>query len=450
MKSTRTAKRFAALTGVFSVALTLANCSSNSSGSANGSTTLQYAMWDNTQVPAYQACADKFHAENPKITVKITQTAYASYWTTLNTGFVAGTAPDVFVDVTSYYPDFVKNKEIENLSPLIARDKVDMSLYQLGTGTDWIDNGGVYGLQKDLDGIGLVYNPAAAAKAGVSAAALQSVTWNPTDGGSYEQLIKKLTVDTSGRNGLNPAFDKNSVKTYGSAAPDSGNVIGQQDWGNLAAEAGAKLIDKNPFGTRYGFDDPALVKTVGWYQKMIADGYMMNPDKVGGLGNKALFETGKIATATAGSWTASDLGTASVSLKWATFPRGPQGVKVYSNSIADSINAGSKNQAVAWSWVKYLGTDECQSLVAAKGVVFPALKSATAKADVAYKSKGINLSPILAEIQNPDSKLSIPVSDNYQQISQLAGPALQSIWLGAADPATALSGLNKQVNALFK
>jgi multiple sugar transport system substrate-binding protein len=34
---------------------------------------VSYWLWDANQLPAYQACADKFTAANPNVTVKITQ-----------------------------------------------------------------------------------------------------------------------------------------------------------------------------------------------------------------------------------------------------------------------------------------------------------------------------------------------------------------------------------------
>src|SRR4051812_43573286 len=43
-------------------------------GAAEGSgVTITYQLWDSNQQPAYQACADKFHEQNPNITVKIEQ-----------------------------------------------------------------------------------------------------------------------------------------------------------------------------------------------------------------------------------------------------------------------------------------------------------------------------------------------------------------------------------------
>ena len=41
------------------------------------------------------------------------------------------------------------------------------------------------------------------------------MTWNPTDGGTYEKTIAHLTVDKNGKRGDEPGFDKTKVEVYG-------------------------------------------------------------------------------------------------------------------------------------------------------------------------------------------------------------------------------------------
>src|SRR4051812_38700093 len=60
--------------------------------------TITYQLWDSNQQPAYQACADEFHKQNPGITVKLTQLGWDDYWRGIQTGMVGATAPDVFTD----------------------------------------------------------------------------------------------------------------------------------------------------------------------------------------------------------------------------------------------------------------------------------------------------------------------------------------------------------------
>jgi len=137
-------------------------------------TEINYWLWDNNQLPSYRACADAFEKKNPDIKVKITQTGWFDYWTALSTAFVSGTAPDVFWDHLSRYPDFVENNLLVDLAPLIARDNVPTDIYVGGLVKVWGRGAKQYGLPKDWDTIGIVYNKAMLDRAGVDPKSL----WN--------------------------------------------------------------------------------------------------------------------------------------------------------------------------------------------------------------------------------------------------------------------------------
>src|SRR5580692_12958562 len=100
--------------------------------SAHAATEISYWLWDTNQLPAYKACAAEFQKQNPDITVKIAQTAWSDYWTGISTGFVSGSAPDVFTDHLARYPEFALNEQLVDLAPLIKQDKVD-------TGVTWVN-----------------------------------------------------------------------------------------------------------------------------------------------------------------------------------------------------------------------------------------------------------------------------------------------------------------------
>jgi ABC-type glycerol-3-phosphate transport system substrate-binding protein len=127
---------------------------------AQAVTEINYWLWDNNQLASYQACAEAFEKQNPDIKIKITQTGWFDYWTALSTAFVSGTAPDVFWDHLSRYPEFISNNLLVDLAPLIARDKVSTDIYVGGLVKVWGRNGKQYGLPKDWDTIGIVYNKA--------------------------------------------------------------------------------------------------------------------------------------------------------------------------------------------------------------------------------------------------------------------------------------------------
>jgi ABC-type glycerol-3-phosphate transport system substrate-binding protein len=209
-------------------------------GDAGSGVTINYQLWDANQQPPYQACADEFHKENPNITVKITQLGWGDYWSGIQTGMVGGTAPDVFTDHLAKFAEFATKNQLVDLQPFVDKDKVDTGQYLKGLADLWVRDGKRYGLPKDWDTIAIVYNADMLTKAGVDPASLKDLTWNAQDGGTFGQLIAKLTVDSNGKNGADPAFDKTKVVQYGFVPQGAGGFSGQTQWSWLAVSNGFK------------------------------------------------------------------------------------------------------------------------------------------------------------------------------------------------------------------
>jgi multiple sugar transport system substrate-binding protein len=440
---------------ILAVALagTLAACSSSkgSDSASDAKVTLNYWLWDDNQTASYQECADAFHAANPNITVKITQTAWAQYWQNLTTQLASGGAPDVWTDHASYYPQFVTSNQILDIQPYVTRDHVDLSQYQAGLADLFVKDGKRYGLPKDWDTMALVYNTTLLTKQGIAAGDLTNLTWNPSDGGTLEQVIAKATVDKNGHNGLDPAFDKNNVKVYGFLPEWADGSQGQNGWGDFAESDGFTFLDKNPWGTHYNFDDPKLAATINWYKDLIAKGYAPKFDKQSTLGRDAVMDAGQGAITITGSWTINEYlsPTAKQKYAFAPLPVGPAGRKTAINGLSDAIYAGTKHKEQAWQWVKFLGSSGCQDLVAKNAVVFPALKEATDKALAAHEAKGQDVHVFTDEAKAPGGTFFLPITDHGNEISQNVQDTIQSIILGQSDAATALKKSNDTVNAMF-
>jgi multiple sugar transport system substrate-binding protein len=428
----------------------LTACSTGSSADAGGATTLQYWMWDDTQMPAYKQCAADFHKENPDISVKVTQTAWAQYWTNLTTQIAAGSAPDVWVDQASYYPQFVQDKQIVDIQPMVEKDEVDLSQYVDGLADVWKDGDARYGLPKDWDTMGLVYNKADLAAAGVDPASLSKLTWNPEDGGTFGQLIAKLTVDKDGHNGLDADFDKKNVKTYGFLPEWSDGSQGQNGWGNLAVSNGWTYANKNPFGTKFHYSDPKLTETISWLAGLSGKGYAPALDTQSTLARAEVLTNGGGALTTLGSFNLSSYKGKTDQYGFAPMPIGPEGRKSAINGLSDAIYAGSKHQDQAWKWVKYLASSKCQDTVAATGVVFPAIKEASAKSAAVREKDGLDAQVFLDEQQAKGGTFSIPISQHGTEINQIVQDAIQSVALGKESAKSSLTDANSKVNALFK
>ena len=451
-----------ALAAVTALSLTLTACGGESEPAAtNGgdgeavdtsaaSGQIDYWLWDNNQKPVYEQCADDFKEESG-ITVTITQYAWDDYWTGVTNGFVAGTAPDVFTNHLSKYPELVSQGQLVPLDATLEADGFDVSNYQEGLADLWVGQDGQrYGLPKDFDTVAIFYNKALIEAAGVDEAELASLDWNPEDGGSYEKMIAHLTVDTNGVRGDEPGFDKNKVAVYGLGLDGgSGGGNGQTQWSMYTGTTGWTHTDKNPWGTKYNYDAPEFKDTISWMASLADKGYMPTVEAVTGQSSGDIFGAGKYAMITNGSWMINQMfGYTGVETGLAPTPVGPSGERASMyNGLADSVWAGSDNKAAAVKWVEYLGSAACQDVVGEAGVVFPAIPSATEKAQAAFADRGIDVEPFLVHV-NEGTTFLFPITDYASQISGIMQPAVDAVFTGQAD-VDSLDAANEQVNALF-
>jgi len=418
--------------------------------SAHAATEINYWLWDALQLPAYKAAAEAFEKANPDIKVKITQTAWGDYWTTLSTGFVSGTAPDVFTDHLARYPEFVQNELLVDIGPLIKKDQVPTDIYLGGLYDLWGKGGKQYGLPKDWDTIAIVYNKAMLEKAGVDPKELNDLTWNPKDGGTFGQLIAKLSVDEAGNNGLSPNFNPKKVKQYGLLIDGSPDGFGQVEWSHFAVSNGFKFHD-GPWAKGFHYDDPKLADTFKWIVDMMKKGYLVPAKDARQLGANGFFAAGKGAMALTGSWSINwYMDNAKFDKGFAPLPKGPDGRKSMFNGLADSIWVGSKHKDEAWKWVKFLGSEEGQKIIAGYGVVFPAIKSDAELAEQVMSKKGVDVSAFLTEATAPNGTFLFPIADHAADVLHATKIGLDSILLNGADPAATFKKVNSEVNGYFE
>ncbi len=412
--------------------------------------TIRYVLWDSAQQPAYEKCAAAFTAKNPNINIKIEQSGWDDYWTSIQTGFVSGNAPDVFTDHLAKYPEFANKGQLVDIQPLIDQDKVDTSIYLKGLADLWVKDGKRYGLPKDWDTIAVFYNQDMLKKAGVDPAVMKDWTWNPKDGGTFEQTIAKLTLDKNGKNGLDPAFDKNNVVQYGFLHEGGGSGVGQTQWSMYAVSNGWKVND-GPWATKYYYDDPKLAETMDWYAGLIKKGYAEKQEDQSSLGAATLFQSGKGAMVTEGSWNINNfVQNSKFPVGFGLLPVGPAGRKSMFNGLADSIWVGTQHPKEAWEWVKFLASPECENIVGDSGVVFPAIQSGVDKSLANHKAAGLDVTAFTQEATDPNGTFLFPIADHASEVDNIMKPTMDSIMLGKSDAATALKAANEQVNALFQ
>lgn len=410
---------------------------------------IKYWMWDGNQSPVYRQCADKFEAANPDIKITIKQDGWDNYWSTLTTGFVAGTAPDVFVNHVSHLPEFLANGVTLDLADHIAADKVDLKAYIPGLAETWSKDGKQWGLPKDWDTIAFFYNKDMIKAAGISEDELRNLTWNPQDGGTFQQVVAKLSIDKDGKHGNEAGYDARNVAVYGFATDATDLGFGQTQWSFFAASNGVKFIDQ-AWGTKYLYDDPKLAETMGWFRDLaLKHGFSVPQEHSSNLLAVALFSAGKAAIVPDGSWNISSYrDTVKFPFGIAPLAVGPKGRWSMFNGVADSIWSGSKHPEEAWQWVKYLGSSECQSIVGKSGVVFPARPEGVKLAEEAHKADGLDVSAFTL-VAKPESTFSYPISDHGGEIKAILDTAVSKILLDQGEPAEVLKSANDEINTLF-
>ena len=451
-------RAFASLT-----VLLLAGCgwSGADATTSAGGGTIEYWLWDSGQQPGYQKCADAFASENPGLKVHISQYGWDVYWNKLTAGFIADTAPDVFTDHLNKFAQFVDLKVLRPLDDLGPTSDIRDADYQEGLAQLWKGQDGKrYGSPKDWDTIAMFYNPAALSSAGISPSDLSTLTWNPTDGGTFEKTIAHLTVDRNGRRGDEPGFDKNDVKQYGFGSDGSGGAgWGQTQWSAFAGSNGWQATDKNPWGTRFNLDQPALQDTLNWYFGLSKKGYIPCFAEIGGnnpVGPDKQIQSGIAAMALSGSWmisTFSNLTDASgkkLDIGIAPTPIGPTGKRASMfNGLADSVTTLSEQPENAAKWVKFLSGAACQDIIGQSGVVFPARPEGTEKA-IAFNrdERKLDVSPFTDQVKDKTTFL-VPVTSNAADITALMQPRMDAVYIGSS-PVSSLKKLNGQLDNLFK
>ena len=388
------------------VAGMVAGCSSSSGDSA--SKTINWWTWDDKQAAAYQLCANAFEKANPGVTVKISQYDVEDYFTKLTASFVAGNAPDAFQNSVQYFQSYASQNQLLDLDPYISSTHFDLSKFSVGTSAWKFTDGKQYGLPLDWAAEGIFYNKTMLQQAGYTEQDVQNLNWNPQNGGTFDKMVAHLTIDKNGKRGDQPGFDKNNVATYGIGVMNTGDFIGQFTWNAFATSTGWTLGNKSNWPTQFNYSDPRFIQTMDYVRSLSDRGFAPPPNTIvtgngqQTISNQDLMGSGKVAMETDGSWEASAYAKIpNTQVGIAPTVIGPTGKRsVLSNSNGNVIWAGTKNPDLAWKWVSYMGSQDCQTMAGASGTFFPSIPASMTSTASAMSKQGVDLSVFINEQKN--------------------------------------------------
>lgn len=379
------------------------------------------AIWDTNQQPGLQEIMNDWTAISG-IKAEIQVLSWDEYWTLLEAGASGGTLPDVFWMHSNNAQKYMENDLLLDLTDKIAAsDKIDLNNYYSEISALYTSNGRQYAMPKDIDTIALWYNKSMFDEAGLA---------YPDDTWTWETMAdaaKKLT--------------KADGSQYGYAINTGNN---QDSYYNVIYSYGGSVITEDK--KKSGYDDPNTIKGMQVIEKMLLDKSIPSLQILSENGADVLFNSGKVAMITQGSWMVpafknNDYSKANADI--AVLPMGPDGkrVSIY-NGLGWAAAANGKNTDAAWSLIEYLSTETAQLKQAELGVTMSAYKGTSEAWKNGYT--GFNLQAYL-DMLNAELVFR-PYSRSTSIWEDMANNEFKAAWSGEATMEATCIKIAKEMN----
>ena len=397
---------------VIAVAAMLAGCSGSGSTDAGSSepVTITYGIWAGTQTPAMKEIAAAFEKENPNIKVKVQESPWPEFWSTLQTGAAGGTAPDAFWMLAQQIRPYAAGGQLLDISDAIKSEKVDLNNYPKAV-LDLYDQGDgkIYGLPKDVDTNAVWYNKAMFDAAGVD---YPAADWTWAD---FRSTAKKLTDSAAG--------------TWGVAAP----LDYQGGYYNSIFQAGGQVISDD--GKTSEIDSPEAQAGIKFWTDLQADGSSPTLQQLSDTEGETMFEQGKVAMYVSGAYWALQLYNnkeISGDVDVAPLPTGVKQATV-SSGITNVGYVGTKHPEETKKFLLFASGKEAADIQAKSGAVLPAFKG-TEKTWMAAMPEFKNLQVFIDALAYA---VPLPVQGNAAEWQGLQADYLTSAWNGTESVADA-------------
>ena len=308
--------------------------------------TLDVKIWDNNQLAGLQAIADEWTAKSG-VKVNIQVVDWNNYWTLLEAGASGGDMPDVFWMHSNNAEMYMAAQKLLDLTDYIANSEVvNLDNYYADITALYTKDGKNYAVAKDHDTIALLYNKAIFDKYGVA---------YPTDEWTWEDYKAAAEAITEASGG----------EVYGGACNTNNN---QDTFYNIIYDFGGYVISDDKKSS--GWDNENTIKAFE-FMSTLFDKAWAPQTLVAESGKNVLFENGKIAMDTEGSWMIREFYDyeGSENFAWAMLPYWDQNgngqydegerVSIY-NGLGWSASADVKDPQAAWDLIEWFSSHEMQ------------------------------------------------------------------------------------------
>jgi multiple sugar transport system substrate-binding protein len=363
-----------------------------------------------------------FEAKYPNITVDVQTAAYADYFTKLQTGFAAGSAPDTFETDYGDFVGYAGAGSLLDLSSVAASDSsFSASAYYPKAYAAFQFNGKPYALPESFSDVLLFYNKDLFDKAGV---AYPTASWTWAD---ELAAAKKLTNASQG--------------IWGIFQP-----VSFFEFFKVLAQNGGSFF--NADSTQATFNSPAGVVAAQWLiDKANKDHVMPTAAQLGGQDDTALFKSGKLAMWINGIWQFTGL--AQAPFKW-DVQLEPGNVQKAAHFFANGVAASAKtaHPTEAWEWLKFLSaSSESVTTRVKSSWELPAVSDQSLFSSYLTQTPPANRAAVFDSLANVALQ---PIVAQESQMQDIVSKALQQAQLGQSSVQDALNSAAQQVDALLK
>ena len=423
-------KRFLAamLAGV--MVLSLAACGGSSEEAASDDApaasgeALQVGIWDSNQEPGIKEILADFTAETG-IETEVTVTTWNDYWTMLSAAAQGGELPDVFWMHANESTRYMSNDMLLDLTDRIeASDKIAYENYPEDIWGIYSYDGKTYAVQKDVDTIALWYNKEIFDQAGVA---------YPDDTWTWETFIEAATT----------IYEKTGIYGYCGSSDDY-----QENYASWIYSYGGSMIDYDPLQS--GWDKPETIEAMELYDTLLKSGAMPSQEEISENPKDVLFNNGKVAMTTLGSWMlAGELAQDQEfqdKIDIAVLPKSSKTDKracIY-NGLGWAAAANTDQPDEAWACIEWLGSEEAQLKQAQLGVTMSAFLGKSA--DWINAAPHWNLQAYLDMWENiyifPHSKKTVEWDEKMDAV-------MKEVWLGNMDMKEGCLKVAEEMNAVL-
>lgn len=400
-------KKFLAIVSIalLAVSFAVAGGGKEKASSSADAGTLTVGIWDKNQEPGLTKILADFTASTGiKATIQVTP--WDQYWTMLEASATGGSLPDVFWMHSNEFAKYAKYDMLLDLTSKISNSKkVEVNKFPQDIVNLYKWEGKNYAFPKDIDTIALWYNKTMFDEAGLTYPD-HTWTWD-----TFREAAKKLT--------------KADGSQYGFSLKASNNQAG---WYNIVYDMGGYIISDNK--KKSGFDDTGTIKAINFIAEIIKDGSMPPYQVISENNEEALFEAGKVAMVTMGSWMLPELcnndyvkkhGDIAVLPKDAVTGRR---MSIY-NGLGWAASSTTKKPEQAWALIEYLGSKEAQQKQSDLGVVISAYEGTTKNWVSAYPTFNLQ-----AYLDMTADMVIRPYSNSTVVWENMSSEKLVDVWAG--------------------